>query len=140
MATARKLVTITWHMLKNNEPYRYAQPRTTEAKFARLRLRATGVKKKNGSTKETPRSAAYGTGQSTRAVPALDQIYAEEQLPPLPDLKPGEQAMLAQYQVADYAHAVRLAHRVPRTRHNGKRPTLNPCLRKFCWITVHPLR
>jgi hypothetical protein len=29
VATARKLVVIAWHMLRNNEPYRYAQPATT---------------------------------------------------------------------------------------------------------------
>ena len=38
VASARKLVAIAWHMLKNNEPYRYAQPATLKAKFDRLRL------------------------------------------------------------------------------------------------------
>jgi len=31
VATARKLVSIAWHMLKNNEPYRYADPNPTKA-------------------------------------------------------------------------------------------------------------
>ena len=31
VATARKLVTIAWHMLTNNEPYRYAQAKTVQA-------------------------------------------------------------------------------------------------------------
>ena len=39
MATARKMVTIAVHMLKNKEPYRYALPRATEDKLAGLRVR-----------------------------------------------------------------------------------------------------
>src|SRR5207302_11482476 len=42
VATARKLVVIAWHLLTNNEPYRYAQPRSTEGKLQRLRVKATG--------------------------------------------------------------------------------------------------
>ena len=34
VATARKMVTIAWHMLKNKEPYRYAVPRSTDEKLA----------------------------------------------------------------------------------------------------------
>ena len=48
VATARKMVTIAWHMLKNKEPYRYAMPRSTDEKLAGLRVRATGVKRKTG--------------------------------------------------------------------------------------------
>jgi transposase len=51
VAAARKLATIAWHMLKNNEPYRYAQPRATQAKLSRLRIRATGSRKKGGFAK-----------------------------------------------------------------------------------------
>lgn len=114
VATARKLVTIAWHMLKNNEPYRYAQPKTVAAKLSRLRVRATGRKKKSGLPKGHPRSAHYGSGLRSRAVAALDTIYAQEQLPPLAPLKPGETAMLAEQQVADYAVSIRHSHRVPR--------------------------
>ena len=35
VAAARKLAVIAWMMLKNNEPYRYALPKTTEAKLSR---------------------------------------------------------------------------------------------------------
>jgi hypothetical protein len=38
-------------MLTNNEPYRYAQPRCTEKKLARLRIMATGKRKKGGAVK-----------------------------------------------------------------------------------------
>lgn len=113
VATARKLVTIAWHMLKNNEPYRYAQPKTVEAKLSRLRVRATGQKKKTG-TKGRKRSATYGSGRWTRTIPSLDAIYNAEQLPPLTPLKPGEQAMLKTHGVAPYAARVRETERLPR--------------------------
>jgi hypothetical protein len=114
VAAARKLVTIAWHMLIDNEPYRYAQPKTVEAKLSRLRVRATGQKKKGGSAKGHPRPAAYGSGKRTRAVPAIDSLYAQEQLPPLRPLKPGGQAMLERHQITGYAAEIRKAHRLPR--------------------------
>lgn len=113
IATARKLVTIAWHMLRNNEPYRYAQPKTVEAKLSRLRVRATGRKKKTGS-KGKARPASYGSGVRTRAVASLDQLYADEQLPAIAPLQPGELAMLDAQQLSDYAAQIRQPHRVPR--------------------------
>lgn len=114
VATARKLVTIAWHMLNHDEPYRYAQPKTVEAKYSRLRVRVTGQKRKTGS-KGQKRPASYGSGKRTRAVAALDQIYAAEGVPPLPSrFAAGEQAMLERHRVADYAAHIRQAHRVAR--------------------------
>jgi hypothetical protein len=100
-------------MLKNNEPYRYAQPKTIEAKLARLRIKATGQKKKTGN-KGQKRPASYGSGVRTRAVPSLDAVYSSENLPPLPPLKPGENAMLATHGVTTYSQTIRQARRVPR--------------------------
>ena len=116
VATARKLVTVARHMLKNNEPYRYAQPKTVDAKLSRLRIRVTGRKKKGGAAKGQPRSASYGSGQRTRVVPSLDTLYAEEQLPPIASLAPGEQAMLERQQVDAYARRIRQTQRAPRAR------------------------
>jgi transposase len=113
VATARKLVTIAWHMLKNNEPYRYAQPKTVEAKYSRLRVRVTGQKRRTGS-KGQKRSDSYGSGKRTRAVAALDSLYARENLPALRPFTAGEQAMLERHRVADYAAHIRQNHRVPR--------------------------
>ena len=93
VATARKLVTIAWHMLKDNQPYRYAQPSTLEAKFARLRIRVTGQRRRSGNKKGEPRTAQYGKGR-TKAVPTIDSVYAREQLPDLAPLSPGESASL----------------------------------------------
>jgi len=42
VAAARKLALIAWLMLKSNEPYRYAIPRTAETKLSKLRVKATG--------------------------------------------------------------------------------------------------
>ena len=114
VATARKLVTIAWHMLRQNEPYRYAQPATLAAKFSRLRVRATGQRQRAGSGKGGPRAAAYGTGRPTRAVPSLDQVYAAAQLPALPPCAPGEQRMLEHSGTASFAQQIRQPKRVPR--------------------------
>jgi hypothetical protein len=114
VATARKLVTLAWRLLTANEPYRYAIPRTTEAKYSRLRVRATETRKKGGNPKGQPRPAAYGSGRSTRGVPSLDQIYASEQVPPLGPQAPGELKMLERYGLADYAEKLRKSHRIPK--------------------------
>jgi hypothetical protein len=114
VATARKLVVIAWHMLRHAEPYRYAQPFQTREKLARLR-RATGSAKRRGSTKGSPRSAAYGTGKRTRAVPTLAEAYAAEGVPAPRPLAPGEQAMLQLHGVAPYVASLQTARRESRT-------------------------
>jgi len=114
VATARKLVTIAWHMLHANEPYRYAQPVTLEAKFSRLRIRATGKRKRTAPAKGTPRAAAYGSGKPPRAAPSLDQVYAAAALPALPAAAPGERRMLEQSGAASFAEQIRKPKRVPR--------------------------
>ena len=53
VAAARKLAMIGWLMLKSNEPYRYAIPRSTETKLAKLRVKATGQRRKSGTPKGT---------------------------------------------------------------------------------------
>jgi transposase len=114
VAVAHKLVVLAWHMLKNNEPYRYAQPKTLQAKLSRLRILATKQKRKGGLVKGQPRPAQYGKGR-TKAIPALDQLYAAEGLPPISaELKPGERKMLEQHGVADHTAAVRTPRRIPR--------------------------
>ena len=114
VATARKLVTIAWHMLKNHEPYRYAQPTTVQAKLSRLRIRATGFNRKGGSPKGQGCQANYGSGVRTRAFPSLDRIYANEQMPPIAPLPPGELAMLERHPVEGYAQQIRQPSRIAR--------------------------
>jgi len=103
VAVARKLLTLVWHMLTKGEPYRYSVPRTTDAKFARLRLLATGEKKKSGVPVGTPRSANYGTGRSVKFAKSLNQVYAENRLPKVEELPRGEKTMLAQRGLRSWA-------------------------------------
>ena len=114
VATARKLVTIAWRMLRDNQPYRYAQPRTTQDKFGRLRIRARQGKKKGGLAKGSARPEAYGTGARTRAIASLDEIYRAENLPAIVAPPAGEQAMLAARGVSGFAQEVRRTRRIPR--------------------------
>jgi len=96
VAVARKLVTIAWHILTKRNPYRYSLPRAAETKFARLRVLATGSKKKTGCQIGTPRSKNYGTGRRVKYAKSLNQVYGENGLPPIADLPRGELAMLRQ--------------------------------------------
>lgn len=115
VATARKLVVIAWLMLKNNEPYRYAQPRSTETKLARLR-KAVGKKRKTGTPKGQPRPANYGSGVGTRAVKSLGQLCESESLPaPLP-LTQGEARMLADRGLTHFAESLHTPRREPRRK------------------------
>ena len=114
VATARKLVVIAWHMLRNNEPYRYAQPATTHLKFARLRLKATGEKHKCGARPGTVRAVTYGSGEHTRQVPALSQVLRNAALPPaksVPQLSGGELRMLKQSKKLSFVEEIQLLHR-----------------------------
>jgi hypothetical protein len=120
VATARKLVTIAWQMLKNNEPYRYAPPGNTQAKMRRLRIQAVGQRKSKGPLKGKPRSANYGAGEQTRAIPSLDEIYTEEELPPLKSARPGEIKMIHRRGLDQFAADIRTAKRVPRKTKTSK--------------------
>ena len=113
VAVAHKLASLVWYLLKNNEPYRYAQPTTLEAKLSRLRIRATGEKRKGGVPKGQPRTEQYGTGGS-RAIPSLDALYEREGLPPIQQLKAGEERMLTEQGLDKHAQLVRTSRRVPK--------------------------
>ncbi len=116
VATARKLVVIAWHMLKNNEPYRYALPRPTQEKLARLRIKATGQRRRGGTPKGSKRSASYGSGQRTRAIPALPDVYQSEGLPAVKPPSPGEKRTLRRAGLTPFVNSLAKAHRVPRAR------------------------
>jgi hypothetical protein len=88
VATARKLAAIAWQMLQRNEPYRYAQPQSTQTKLAALRVKATGKRRTSGPRKGVKCQAELPGG--SRTIKPLGQVYAEENLPALCDRKPGE--------------------------------------------------
>lgn len=94
VACARKLAVLIWHVLSSGEPFRYAVPKTLEAKYARLRVRATGARRKGGILKGAPRPMQYGHGR-TKAVPSLSQVLEQNGLPGPAQLSSGETTMLA---------------------------------------------
>ena len=109
VATARKLVVIAWQMLKANEPYRYARPQTVETKLERLRVKATGEKRKRGYATGTPRAATYGSGQRLQRVRSLPQVCDRVALPrPLAvdQLPAGEVRMLEQTETFTFVQEI----------------------------------
>jgi transposase len=105
VATARKLVTIAWHMLKNNEPYRYAVPRSTDEKLAAVRVRATGTKRKSGVPKGTPRAQKPDEGKS-RTIPSLDEVYVRQGLPARKPRADGEKRMIRESGTEQYVSSL----------------------------------
>jgi hypothetical protein len=108
-ACARKLAVVAWHMLKNNEPYRYAQPLATEFKLGKLRVAATNERRKTGPKKGTPSPASFGTGIRTRTAPSLPTIYEREGMPaaqPPDKLSNGELRILRELGVRDYVEQI----------------------------------
>lgn len=93
VACARKLAVLLWHVLTSGEPFRYAPARSLETKYSRLRVRATGQRRRAGVAKGSPRSAQYGHGR-TRAIPSLPQVLAQNGLPEIAPLRKGEKVML----------------------------------------------
>ena len=89
-ALARKLVTIAFLMLKNNEPYRYARPDLIRKKFAKLK-----VLKPN----------KVGRRKSGQAKPGLSAVYDAVGLPTVtsPERLPaGERRMLSDHDVTEF--------------------------------------
>jgi len=71
-ALARKMSVLIWHMLKNNEPYRYSTVYRT-----RLKLR------------KVEHGLLCSSGPSTTRM-TLEEVYAEANLPPMMEAKPAE--------------------------------------------------
>ncbi len=129
VAAARKMATIAWWMLKNDEPYRYAQPRTTQGKLARLRIRATQSRRKKGTAKGTARPQTYGTGQSWKKIPSLAQALQDEGLPaptPLDQLPPGERKALAKANVLSHVNSLQTQQLRPKRKNPAPTPELTP--------------
>ena len=114
VATARKLVVIAWHMLTKNEPYRYAQPLATEAKLQKLRVRATGQRRRTGPAKGS--SAGRRSEEPTRRIKPLAEVLAAEGLPPLGTMPAGEARTIAATATADYVASLGQEQRKPRRR------------------------
>jgi transposase len=114
VASARKLAVIAWHMLRQNEPYRYAQPQPTAAKLSRLRVRATGQRRPTGPKKGRA-GPKLRAGVKTRTVKPLAQVYREEDVPDLKGLAPGETRMVTECGVDEYVDSLTHAQVLPRS-------------------------
>lgn len=129
VATARKLATVAWQMLRHEEPYRYAQPRAVQDKLGRLRIQATHTRRKGGSPKGTARPKTFGTGQSLRTTPALATVLEKEGLPTPrrhADLPAGELRMLHEKASLDFAKSLETKQYRPRTKKAAPTPELTP--------------
>ena len=107
MAVARKLVTVAYHMLRNNEPYRYAQPGLMATKFTKLRSKSAP------DTRWNPRSSSLRPAART----GLSAIYDQVGLPPVTvpaALPEGERRMLAERGLIEFAE--QLYTHQPRSR------------------------
>jgi len=97
VATARKLVTIAFLMLKNNEPYRYSLPAPTQRKLSAFRVEATGSRRPKSKLRLPMQRREPET--RVQSIPSLDEVYRSENLPPITKaeaLPRGEQRMLQQ--------------------------------------------
>jgi transposase len=106
VAVARKLVVIAWHLLTKNEPYRYAQPLSTEGKLQRLRVKATGEKRKTGPSKGSKAGPKLAAGTRSRTVKPLAQVCVEEGLPTPGTPPAGEARTLTQTATTDYVNSL----------------------------------
>lgn len=112
VATARKMVEIAYHMLTNNEPYRYADPERTQRKLDALHHQATGEArppmKRNVAPENEPKKPNED-GYRREAVPALNDVYQRCGLPAVPwdNLAEGERTVTES--VSDYVASLRNA-------------------------------
>jgi len=112
VAGARKLATIGWLMLTSNEPYRYALPSTTAAKLSRLRIKATGQRRRGGSAKGEKATAKLPGG--SRTIKALAEVYDSEGLTQTGSLTAGEQRVVERTECGDFVTRIAQAQVVPR--------------------------
>lgn len=110
IAGARKLAVLSYHMLKNKEPYRYAEVKSLRSKFSRLRFRVTGQKKPASRLQydEQLKATRPTGGVSVRYIPPLSDYYESEGLPRAKnydELSSGEQRVLKELGLADQMQA-----------------------------------
>ena len=94
VAVARKLVTIAFVMLKNNEPYRYARPALMHNKFTALKILPN---KPNGK------------GRTSKAATGLTDVYRAARMPEVSSpetLSAGERRMLTERRLKGYVREI----------------------------------
>ena len=106
VATARKLMVIGWQMLVKRESYRYAQPAVTERKLQKLRVRATGQKRKTGPKMGSTNEPKLAVGVMSRTIPPLAEVLVAEGLPAPTTPPPGEARTLEQAGCMEYVNSL----------------------------------
>jgi len=112
VAVAHKLVLLAWHVLTKGEPYRYALPQATQRKLSRMRVQATGERRRSGLPAGTPKRPARLPGGSHRIKP-LAEVYASEQVPAARPAPAGELRHLANLKLNEFVDGLQRAHIVP---------------------------
>jgi len=87
VATARKMAEIAYHMLTNAEPYRYAQPKRTQAKLSDISRRAGTQRTARTPLKvppeHEPEKPAERSAYRRETVAALNDVYQQSGLHPV---------------------------------------------------------
>ncbi len=127
LATARKLAVIIWHMLKNNEPYRYALPATVKNKLGKLRVRATGLRQKGGPRKKKdPLDEEAPEGFRYQNTPSLNEVLEAVGLPLQKPLAPGEQRIIEKLEMMELVGRISAPERKLRKDSGRKKPKKVP--------------
>lgn len=116
VAVAHKLAVLAWHVLKSGQPYRYAIPTTTEDKLRKLRIAATGERRRGGVTKGTDPRTVHAAGLKGQTKRSLAEVYASEGLPPVSEPPPGEVKIVAECGAGPFAAALRQPTIKPRSK------------------------
>jgi len=114
VAAARKLAAIGWQMLAHNEPYRYAIPRSTETKLSRLRVKATGQRRRSGPMKATKCQAKLPGG--SRTIKSFSGVCAAESLPQPKPLSRGEKRTVKQTDCEEFTRQINREQIIPRRK------------------------
>jgi transposase len=115
VAVAHKLALLAWHVLTQGQPYRYALPRATEEKLRRLRIQATGERRRGGTGPGTQKPTMKLPAGSVKIKP-LPEVYASEQVPPAGPAPAGELRHLTESKLNDFADSLQQVHVRPRRR------------------------
>jgi transposase len=114
VAVAHQLALLAWHVLTKGEPYRYAMPQATEKKLRKLRIQATGERRRAGLAKGTKRPVNVPVG--SQKIKSLPEVYASEQVPPARPAPAGELQHLREVKLNDFAAGLQQPQIVARRR------------------------
>jgi hypothetical protein len=114
VAVAHKLALLAWHLLKTGEPYRYALPRATQDKLAKLRTAATGQKRRGGVGKGVDPRKTRASGQKGIMQRSLPEVYVNEQIPAATPAPAGEQRHIAELKLEEFVDGLQKPQVTPR--------------------------